>query len=188
MNQEEAASIAAKLCTMTPEEAESFVEMGMYSGQDMLAMLLHAKTLIAAMGPNGTPLLPARGQRLEEQAENAVRQLERSRAVEYELRQQLIEVHRLNDKLDLPNPEIEQFKLAVHKEIIRARGKHPMCTLTAVAEELGEVARALQDESVERVYEECVQLACTAARIAIEGDPTADDHRVHSGLEPTSKE
>lgn len=42
-----------------------------------------------------------------------------------------------------------------------------MCALT---EEVGEVAKALLDESPDRVYEEAVQVAVMAMRLATEGD------------------
>ena len=43
--------------------------------------------------------------------------------------------------------------------------------LAALTEELGEVARAMLDEDDERVWAECLQLAATALRLAVEGDP-----------------
>lgn len=88
--------------------------------------------------------------------------------------------------LDEPNDEM-LFLYKVRDEIKRARELHPFCNLVAIAEETGEVARALQDEPLKNVYKECVQLACTAARVAIEGDPTIDPYRVSKGLEPTRK-
>ena len=43
--------------------------------------------------------------------------------------------------------------------------------LAALVEEVGEVATALQEnQGQQRVYEECVDVACTALRLAVEGD------------------
>jgi NTP pyrophosphatase (non-canonical NTP hydrolase) len=58
------------------------------------------------------------------------------------------------------------------EELQSARSKFPsasksMCALT---EEVGELAKALLDESNERVVEEAVQVAVTAIRVATEGD------------------
>lgn len=57
-------------------------------------------------------------------------------------------------------------------ELMRARAKFPdaaksMCALT---EEVGELAKALLDESDERVYDEAIQVAVMAIRVATEGD------------------
>ena len=66
------------------------------------------------------------------------------------------------------------FLFDVAQEIQRARQKFPtnahLCA--ALTEETGEVARALLDGSPgqRHLREECVQVACVAARIAIEGD------------------
>lgn len=59
------------------------------------------------------------------------------------------------------------------EEIARARIKFPTRDMrfAAVAEEFSEVCRAICDgESRERLRAECVQLACTALRLAMEGD------------------
>jgi len=62
----------------------------------------------------------------------------------------------------------------VFDEIERARRKFPTNDLLAVAltEEVGELAKALLDESPDRIYAEAVQVACVACRIATEGDCT----------------
>lgn len=44
--------------------------------------------------------------------------------------------------------------------------------MTALTEEVGELAKALLDESDQRVYEEAVQVAVMALRVATEGDPS----------------
>jgi NTP pyrophosphatase (non-canonical NTP hydrolase) len=65
------------------------------------------------------------------------------------------------------------FLLDLSSEVARARNKFPTNDLlfAALVEEVGEVAKALQDETRERVYEELVQVAAMALRLAVEGDP-----------------
>ena len=55
--------------------------------------------------------------------------------------------------------------------------------MTALVEEVGEVARALLDESRACVFAEAVQVAAMACRVAVEGDPTLNDRRALRGLE-----
>jgi NTP pyrophosphatase (non-canonical NTP hydrolase) len=64
------------------------------------------------------------------------------------------------------------FHTLLQREVQRARNKHPMNfnLFTALVEEIGEVARALQEEDVENLLEELVQVACVAMRLATEGD------------------
>lgn len=76
----------------------------------------------------------------------------------------------------------------VNAEIYRARSLHPSCSLAAIMEEAGEVARALQDEDLGAIRRECVQLACTALRVALEGDPTMDPYRATKGLDATVRD
>jgi hypothetical protein len=73
----------------------------------------------------------------------------------------------------LPTSREEAFLAAVLVELKRAREKHPggkhLCV--ALGEEVGELHRAhLDDEGQDRIYEEAVQVAVVAARIAIDGD------------------
>ncbi len=49
--------------------------------------------------------------------------------------------------------------------------------MTALTEEVGELAKALLDEEWSRVQLEAIQVACMAARVAIEGDPTLIKYR-----------
>ena len=71
----------------------------------------------------------------------------------------------------------------VQNEIFRARKKFPTNDLLMVAltEEVGELAKALVDEPKDRVYEEAIQVACVAIRIATEGDSTVDEWRKRMG-------
>jgi len=65
------------------------------------------------------------------------------------------------------------------REINRVREKFPANDLLMVAltEEVGELAKALLDETPERIYKEAIQVACVALRIATEGDATVEAWR-----------
>ena len=49
--------------------------------------------------------------------------------------------------------------------------------MVALTEEVGELAKALLDESRERIRAEAIQVACVAIRIIEEGDCTIEDWR-----------
>src|SRR5690606_29234745 len=71
-------------------------------------------------------------------------------------------------------------------ELRRARRKYPdnnVMTL-ALVEEVGELAKALIDESRERVREEAIQVAVMAMRVVLDGDRTLDAWREAKGLDP----
>lgn len=78
-----------------------------------------------------------------------------------------------------------EFLRAVGDEAVRARGlfPSPIALALALAEEAGEVAKALQDEPAENVRTECIQLAAMALRLAVEGDPSIDGLRAMRGLD-----
>jgi hypothetical protein len=62
------------------------------------------------------------------------------------------------------------FLNALVAELEMARVNFPdRPTMAVLVEEVGEVARALQDESREAIYLECVQVAAMAMRMATEG-------------------
>lgn len=64
------------------------------------------------------------------------------------------------------------------EEMVRAREKFPAnaLLLAALAEEMGELAKALlQREGSDRVRKEALQVACVAMRIYEEGDATFDN-------------
>lgn len=70
------------------------------------------------------------------------------------------------------------FPIAVAAELLRARAKFPGTknVTVALAEELGELSKALLDHSYgegenDAVYKEAVQVAAMAQRVAEEGDP-----------------
>lgn len=68
----------------------------------------------------------------------------------------------------------EEFLNFVRQELVRARKKFPKShgAMTALTEEVGELAKALLDEPWINVYQEAVQVAVMACRVAVEGDPT----------------
>jgi NTP pyrophosphatase (non-canonical NTP hydrolase) len=71
-------------------------------------------------------------------------------------------------------------------EVLRAREQHPNPQdplLLALIEEVGEVAKAIHDESWNRVIEECVQAAAMLFRLATEGDRTLDKFRLSKKLD-----
>lgn len=61
-------------------------------------------------------------------------------------------------------------------EVVSARAKFPSSegAVVALMEEVGELAKAMMDESIDRVWAEAVQVACMACRVAVEMDPTLD--------------
>ncbi|WP_267399041.1 Lar family restriction alleviation protein [Pseudomonas sp. GM_Psu_2] len=82
--------------------------------------------------------------------------------------------------------EVDQFFEQVKAELRRARAKFPgdrIMTL-ALAEEFGELCKAVLDESAEAVREEAVQVACMAARVVLDGDGSVVDWRRERGLDP----
>lgn len=82
------------------------------------------------------------------------------------------------------DPDLHQ---AVNAELERARTKFPdsegaMCALT---EEVGELAKALLDESPSRIKAEGIQVICMVVRLLSEGDRTLDSYRAKRGQVPT---
>lgn len=80
---------------------------------------------------------------------------------------------------------IQCFLNRVHVEILAARRKFPKpeASMTALTEEVGELAKALLDEPWENVVQEAHQVAAMAARVALEGDPTLKSYRVSRGAD-----
>ncbi len=70
--------------------------------------------------------------------------------------------------------QLQDFLLCVNEEVFRARKKFPSSdgSTTALREEVRELAKALLDEPWANVINEAIQVACMAARVALEGDPT----------------
>jgi hypothetical protein len=71
-------------------------------------------------------------------------------------------------------------------ELKKARTKFPgdRVTYTALCEEVGELAKALLDESSQRVREEAIQVAVMAMRVVLDGDSSYDELRKERGLDP----
>lgn len=78
-----------------------------------------------------------------------------------------------------------RFLAAVEAELWRARSLFPgdRIMTIALAEEFGELAKAMLDESGARVWREAVQTAVMAARVAIDGDSSVDEWRTAKGLD-----
>jgi|GEM_PF-6613985 len=89
-----------------------------------------------------------------------------------------------------PQPEqsgpIEEFLTEVRAELIRARTKFPgdRIMTIALAEEFGELCKAVLDESAANVRKEAVQTAVMAARVALDGDSSVCEWRHERGLDP----
>ena len=86
------------------------------------------------------------------------------------------------------NTEIDQvdaFLSEVRDELQRARAKFPGDTLqtVALAEEFGELCKAVLDEPAARVRREAVQTAVMAARVALDGDGSVNEWRKKKGLD-----
>ena len=82
--------------------------------------------------------------------------------------------------------EVDLFFEQSKAELRRARAKFPgdrIMTL-ALAEEFGELCKAVLDESAEAVRKEAVQVACMAARVVLDGDGSVVDWRRERGLDP----
>lgn len=79
----------------------------------------------------------------------------------------------------------QRFVVQILSELEFARGKFPSSdgVMTALTEEVGEVAKALMNEPMRNVYEEAVQVATIACRIATEGDPTLAAIREERGAD-----
>lgn len=95
---------------------------------------------------------------------------------------------RLDAFLSPRSSSVDEDKLMqeIAAELERARTKFPGpdATLAALVEEVGEVAKALMDESRDRVRKEAIQVAVMAIRLVIDGDATLDEFRKSKGLEP----
>lgn len=93
----------------------------------------------------------------------------------------------LTEEITKPAPQTPEQELAdeIAAELIRARQKFPgkNVTFAALAEEFGELATALFEESRARVRKEAVQVAVMAMRIVLDGDHTFEPWRADHGLD-----
>jgi hypothetical protein len=87
---------------------------------------------------------------------------------------------------DEPDSRVDAFLNEVRHEIMRARRLFPGDRIRGLAfgEEVGELFKAMLDESSSRVRKEAVQTAAMAARIALEGDGSVREWREEKGLDP----
>ncbi|WP_303713763.1 hypothetical protein [Brevundimonas naejangsanensis] len=86
----------------------------------------------------------------------------------------------------LQSDPVEDFLDQVRAELARARSKFPgdrIMTL-AMAEEFGELVKAVLDEPSSDVRKEAVQTAAMAARVVLDGDASVNDWRAAKGLDP----
>jgi hypothetical protein len=85
----------------------------------------------------------------------------------------------MQDPLEDVAPDVRQFAIWMAREVTRARKKFPRpdALMTALTEEVGELAKAMLDEPSVRVVAEAIQVAAMACRVAMEGDPTLDETR-----------
>lgn len=88
-------------------------------------------------------------------------------------------------EIDTMEPSFHRFIADVFDEINRAIAKfpEPNANMTALTEEVGELAQALMDKPRSEVWKEAVQVACMAARVAVQGDPTLDPIREKRGAD-----
>lgn len=83
------------------------------------------------------------------------------------------------------NEELDAFLSSVKSEVIRARAKFPGRRIMglALAEEFGELIKAMLDESKFYVSKEAIQTAAMCVRVALEGDESIDVWRSNKGLD-----
>ncbi|MBN0375827.1 hypothetical protein JTM61_17160 [Pseudomonas aeruginosa] len=82
--------------------------------------------------------------------------------------------------------DVETFLGEVRAELLRARSKFPgdRIMTIAIAEEFGELCKAVLDEPAANVRKEAVQTAVMAARVVLDGDGSVTAWRAERGLDP----
>ena len=80
--------------------------------------------------------------------------------------------------------ETQEFLLAVERELNSAREKYPCADVNIVKlmEEVGELAKALLEESQSRIHAEAVQVAAMACRVATETDALMNSYRTKNHI------
>jgi hypothetical protein len=80
---------------------------------------------------------------------------------------------------------VDAFLAEVRAELIRARAKFPgdRIMTIALAEEFGELCKAVLDECSANVRKEAVQTAVMCARVVLDGDGSVNDWRAERGLD-----
>jgi hypothetical protein len=86
----------------------------------------------------------------------------------------------------LTDEPVERFLGEVRAELLRARAKFPgdRIMTIALAEEFGELCKAVLDERAANVRKEAVQTAVMCARVVLDGDGSVNDWRAERGLDP----
>lgn len=81
---------------------------------------------------------------------------------------------------------VDLFLAEVRAELVRARAKFPgdRIMTIALAEEFGELCKAILDEPAANVRKEAVQTAVMAARVVLDGDGSVAEWRTLKGLDP----
>lgn len=81
--------------------------------------------------------------------------------------------------------DVDAFLGEVRAELVRARTKFPgdRIMTIALAEEFGELCKAVLDESAANVRKEAVQTAVMAARVVLDGDGSVREWRAERGLD-----
>lgn len=81
---------------------------------------------------------------------------------------------------------VDAFLAEIRAELVRARAKFPGGRIMglALAEEFGELVKAMLDEPAAAVRKEAVQTAVMAARVALDGDSSVTGWRAERGLDP----
>ena len=86
----------------------------------------------------------------------------------------------------MTNDPVDEFLSEVRAELVRARTKFPgdRIMTVALAEEFGELCKAVLDEPTANVRKEAVQTAVMAARVVLDGDGSVREWRAAKGLDP----
>lgn len=101
-------------------------------------------------------------------------------------RYRLTPAHHLSPQPQADDPAVDAFLAEVRAELIRARAKFPgdRIMTIALAEEFGELCKAVLDEPAANVRKEAVQTAVMAARVVLDGDSSVTEWRAKRNLDP----
>lgn len=91
----------------------------------------------------------------------------------------------ISSKVQDSDTEVDAFLAEVRAEIIRAREKFPgdRIMTIALAEEFGELCKAILEEASANVRKEAVQTATMCARLVLDGDGSVKEWRSQQGLD-----
>lgn len=98
----------------------------------------------------------------------------------------LIDAARAQGPSEAAADPVDLFLAEVRAELVRARAKFPgdRIMTIALAEEFGELCKAILDEPAANVRKEAVQTAVMAARVVLDGDGSVAEWRTLKGLDP----